>query len=1114
MVAVLVSTFAVLTDATDRHGVPTALGADPGRTRISLVLTSPDAPPGEVVTVVDEALAAVLGVPVVSEVQVSSQMYDVARPGAFPGHVYLDRRDGVADAAVIVDGRWPDAEETAAGTPDDPLPVAAPASGAVRLGVGLGDTWRLAAQGGGTDVVVRVVGLYEVPDPSDGHWSQDLLSGAGYEPNYPVALSGGFLRTEAVGPLVVAAEVADTDAFAVRRMIIRADPDLSGVTAARLPALRAGAGRLADDIGYRLDGLVADVTVSSRLSATLRETATGIVVTRAGTGVAAVLLLVVAVAALLQTARLIAEARSAEHDLMRARGASRGQLFAAVATEAAMLGVVVAALAPPLAVPMVRALGGPPAAALPPDLPDAIRSLPWTAWGAGVLVGVLLVLVSTVPLLRAPSTFVEAAQARGRRARRGSLARLAADLAAVGAAVLGWAQLRAYGGPVVGSGADLAADPLLIAGPALLLLAAVLVGVRVLPLAGHLLERAARRGRGLVVPLAGWDLGRRAHHAGAAVLLLAVAVSAATFGLTQRATWERSQEDQAAFALGAPAVVVDAGRSGAGAGGLDVAGGDPQPVLRDRGTMSGRGGGGGSGGAVVDVVAATSLARAGLHHDRVAREGGADVAALPAAPPTEGAVDLGADAIGVSATVRIEGPALPDGTVLALRLVLEDGAGALSTLDLGLYPLIAAATGSHEVEVSELLPDVRLPVGLEPQASAEALAARAAERVASPRIVGLQTVVVAIDPQLRWEPGLTYDVQVTLADLTVLRPAADVTEVDPADWASELGGDVIGVIREPVDLDTTGWSFVGPGGGGAVDPITPAAGMLWVRQIGLVQFLPDTPSVRSVVAWEPTGAVPTVVTADLVERVSDAPDRGYDLRVGGVVLTTTVVHGVVSHVPSTTGRAAVVADYTTLVRAMVEGGAAGRWLDEWWVDPPDVNAYADALATDGVGRPPAERATTIGSATTALLEHPLGVAVPVVLALLALGGALVAAVGFAVHTAVTVRERDLELAQLRAVGLSRGRLTTAVGLESAILAGLGVTLGVGAGVGVAAVVGRFLVVGAAGDPPLPSVELVVPSTVAWLALGLIALVAALTVTVAAGQRTADPAALLRAGEAR
>lgn len=1109
LVAVLVSTLAVLSDATDRYGVPTALAADPERTRISLTLSSPRAGVADVLEATEAALGGALGLPVTSEVNVTSEMYDVDRGSFVPGYAYLDRRDGVDDAATLVEGTWPDA--SGAATAADPLPVAVPVAGAYAFDLEVGDTWLLSSQDAGSpDLVVRVVGIYDVPDPTATHWSRDRLSARGYDPSFPVPFSMGFLRTEAVGPLVVAPEAAASDVFRVRRIVVRADPDVSGVTAARLPELRAAAAVLEDEVGWRLDEVVGDVAVGSPLAATLRTAATGVVVTRAGTGVATVLLLVVAVAALLQTARLIAEARTAEHDLMRARGASRRQLFAAVAVEAALLGAVVVVLAPPLSGLVARALGGPLAPALPADPRDALRALPWSAWAASGLVAVLLVAVSTVPLLRAPATFVEGQQARGRRARRGSLARLAADVVAVAAAALAWTQLQAYGGPLVGAGSRLAADPVLVVGPALLLLAAVLVGVRVIPLAGALLERAARRGRGLVVPLAGWDVGRRAHHATAAVLLLAIAVSAASFGLTQRATWQRSQVDQADFAVGAPVVVADGGHPGADGTRLAAGGSAPQPVLRERVRVSDRGHDGqsetGFAGDQVDLVAAPGPARAVLDRGRVAREGGRVVAGLQTADPTTGGVDLGEGVLGFSANVRIEGPAAPEVAAVLLRLVLEDGTGVLRTVDLGMHVL---ASGGRPVDV--LLPELRMPVGAEPQASADALARQAAEWALPMRLVGFQAIAVALDPAVRWGDSTPYDVQVTIDDLAVLRPAADVDEVKPEDWAYGVDGDRAGIVRDPLPTPMDSWRYTGSGGS-IYEPLTQERDTLWLRMVGLANVLADEPAISAVVAWEPVEEIPTVVTDEVLRTLPRATARGYLVHVADVTLPV-VVRGSVERIPTTNDAGAIAADYTTLTRAVVQAGGTGHLVDEWWVDAADPEAYLAALP-DAPGRAPADRATTVPGARAALLEHPVGAAVPVVLALLALGGALVAGVGFAVHTAVTVRERDLELAQLRAVGLTRGRLTAAVGLESAILAGLGVALGVAVGVGVATVVGPLLVVGAGGADPVPPVETVVPVQVAWVALGLVGLVAVLTVAVAAAQRTADPAALLRAGEAR
>ena len=1111
LVAAEVATLAVLAGTSERLGVPATLLADAGRTRLTLTIGGLDRPLPEVVAHAERALTETLGVPVTTEVQATSPMYDVARPGKWlPGYAYVDRRDGVEDAAEIVAGTWP----TSWAGGDEPVPVAVPAGGARALGIDLGETWTLEAQrDDGTDVVVRVVGLYDVPAPDDDHWSRDRLGGVGYEPDYPVPFSAGFLTTEAVGPFVVSAEAADAGAFEVRRAVVRADPDLTGVRAGDLPRLRRAVAGLAEEVAFRLEDDAGEVGLGSALSRVLREAATGVVVTRAGVAVATVLLLLVAVAALLQSARLVSEARAAEHDLLRARGASRGQVLAAVTLEAALLGVGVAALAPPIGLLGVRLLGGPLADAVADPLRDplgALRALPGTAWAAGGIVAALLVVVSVVPLLRAPATFVEGQQARGRRGRRGSLARLAADLVAVGAAALGWTQLRAYGGLLVGSGERLAVDPVLAVGPALLLLAAALVGVRVLPLAGAALERLARRGRGLVVPLAGWDVGRRSHHAGAAVLLLTLAIGASTFGLTQRATWQRSQEDQAAFVVGPPVVVEDAHTAAVDARALAVAGADPQPVLRDDARVVRRTadeGGEAVSGMGVELVAAPGPARATLDRGRLADEGGTEVAALPAAPPS-GGVPLGDDVLGLQATVEISGRLLHEATALSLRAILEDEAGALSTVSLGQRTALET-----EEQVAALLPDVRLPVAPESQqASADALAEAVAGRSAL-RLVGVQAFLVATDNALLWAPWESYDLTVEVRDLAVLRPAGDVAAVPAERWASGLTLDAAraGIVADPLEIPAGGWTPIGDAMGGEKTAMLGDGARL--HFIGTVNLLPEAPAIGALVAWEPVEDVPAVLTADLVERLRDATTRGFEIRVSQAAVRA-VVADVVPWIPATSGGSAVAVDHTTLARAVLQRGGLGPFVDEWWVDAADPEAYLAALPPDLDGTPRAARATSIDGAVAASLEHPVRVAVPLVLALLALGAALVAGIGFVVHTAVTVRERDLELAQLRAVGLTRGRLTAALALESGMLAGLGVVLGVGTGAGVAALVGHLLVVAPDGGPPIPPVELVVPPTVGWLAAGIVAVVAALTLAVAAAQRTADPASLLRAGDGR
>ena len=1107
LVATLVATLALVLHLTENRGVGQALASDPERARVTVSLSELDVPVTEASDGVAAAVADVLRAPVELDVQATSELYGVARPGMIDGLAYVDRRDGLESSATLVDGTWPGA--WAGG--DEPVPVAAPVVGAEAFDLEVGDTLVLKDRIGEADVVVRIDGLYEVAYPDRTDWGRDRLGGWAYSDSYPVPGSGGFLSTEAFGPLVASAETVDSGVIQVLRSLLRVAPDLSEMTAADLPALRTAADTMEDEVGFRVDAQVGGADVSVPLRFLLRDTMTGVVVTRAGVAVAAVILLLVAFAALLQTARLVADARNAEHDLMRARGASRAHLVAALVVETGTLGVLVGVAGPVLAPLLLRAPGGPLADGLTGGVLDGVRALPWTAWAAGGVVALMLVAATLVPLLGAPATFVEGQQARGRAPWAGSLARLAADAVVVALAVGAWTQLRAYGGLLVGSGTDLTVDPVLVVGPALLLLAAVLVGVRVLTLVTRLAERGAARGRGVVLPLAGWELGRRPRQAATAVLLLAVALGAATFGLTQSATWETSQRDQAGFAVGAPAVVEDDGMPGTDAGALLAGGARPEPVARGVAHVGQRRPGQadldvGFSGVTTQMLAANGPARDMLDVGRVGAVGGAAVAALPDPGPITGGIDLGEQVVGLEVTVEVQGRNLPVGPAVVLRAVIEDGAGVLSTVDLGMHALEPGSA-----TVAKLLPEVRLPAVPTAQLSADRLAAAASLRSSPLRLVGLQAIV--IDNGVPYDAvGLGYDADIMITELAALRPAEDASAVDPADLVDDMRLDSArtGIVREPIEVPAGRWAVAGDGL--ARESEAPMASPLWVTVIGLTEMLAWRPTMGAVVAWDPVLELPTVVSDALAEHL------GPDVEMIGVKVEGVVVRGVVSdvveHVPTLTDRLAVAVDRTALSRMLVQAGASETLVDEWWVDVPDADAWAAALPADAAGRPLEDRVTTRAGATRELLEHPLRASTPVVLGLLALGGAVVAAVGFAVHTAVSVRGRGLELAQLRAVGLTRGRLTTVLGLEVAVLAGLGVVLGLAAGTGVTGQVTRLLISGADGAPPIPEVLLVPARGLGWIAVVLAVVVGVLATGIAAAQRAANPAALLRAGESR
>jgi predicted lysophospholipase L1 biosynthesis ABC-type transport system permease subunit len=246
-----------------------------------------------------------------------------------------------------------------------------------------------------------------------------------------------------------------------------------------------------------------------------------------------------------------------------------------------------------------------------------------------------------------------------------------------------------------------------------------------------------------------------------------------------------------------------------------------------------------------------------------------------------------------------------------------------------------------------------------------------------------------------------------------------------------------------------------------------------------------------------TGGVPVGIRVDgltpLVPGAAAASDLvGATTSLGGAARAETVV-----------------VDYPRLARSLVEGGASGPLVDEWWIDvPPGTSAaYIDSLSDD-------ERASaTSGDLLGAQLqEAPLRVATQAALWVAVAASAALAAVGFGVQSASSLRARRLELAQLRAIGFSRRRLVGLIAVESVLMSVLGSVFGVGIGVLLALLVAPLVAVSPTGIPPVPSVVVEIPG---WgLVVLVLTVVATLTVVVAVVanvQRFTEPAHLLREG---
>ena len=94
-------------------------------------------------------------------------------------------------------------------------------------------------------------------------------------------------------------------------------------------------------------------------------------------------------------------------------------------------------------------------------------------------------------------------------------------------------------------------DPLLVAAPAIGLLAGAVLALRVLPMLALGIERVTSRGRGLVSSLGARQLARRPLRYTRAALLLMLAMAMGVFAVSYTWTWTASQRDQATFQVGA-----------------------------------------------------------------------------------------------------------------------------------------------------------------------------------------------------------------------------------------------------------------------------------------------------------------------------------------------------------------------------------------------------------------------------------------------------------------------------------------------------------------------------------------------------------------------------------
>ncbi|HEX4058157.1 MAG TPA: FtsX-like permease family protein [Galbitalea sp.] len=1084
--ATTVASLGLLVVATEQAGVRSALSRLPtSQSAVDVDLQQPTGSVAETTSTVSKAIRRVLG----SGIAATSGSRSFTMPnatsvgGAIADVSYFAELAAVRSHVTLLSGTWP---KRTAQSASAIIPVIVPSSGAEAVQLQIGDTFSVQLDVTGDLRTARVVGAYTAADPKAKYWGEDPLHGAGVNRDYPSPANGADTTTE-FGPLLVASGQLDASAVPIDAMQLSFAPKFDKLMVGQLAPLVKRLKSAKSEVPSRLRNEAQQVTFTSTLGSSLSQVVSKLIVTRSAVIVIMLLLLVLAIAALGQAARLFSDAQAGGRALMLARGASRPQVFGLSAIEAAAIGLLTAVLSPVLArfaygllalLPSMRAAG------MPKD-----AGMPSLSWELALAVAFLFVVILVAPLLARPTTFVDGEQDKVRGGWGSGLVRSGVDFGVVViAAVLYW-QLLSYRTPV-GGGETPGIDPVLVAAPVAVLLATGLLSVRLIPAVSRLADRGAARSRGSVFPLAEWGVGRRSRQSSAAVLLLTLAVAVGAFGQSFLATWQQSQVDQASLAVGppvrVPATAASIGRQSAAL--MAGAVGKPQPVIRRSGSVVDASGQDTDN--VTTVLGLTASARRLLATGRNGALGGDKVAKLPVhAEPGDAGIALPGDVRGVQGIVRVEALGAPvPGISINLAALIEDANGLLTTIQLG-----------------------SVPVDGEPHA-VRGLLNSSARGPAPLKFVGFESSVTVGDRSAYGVGNAQANANILLGRLAVLHPTDEPGHyaAEPLTVGRRLPWFAEKIYGAPPTDDPSsgtapsGWQM-------RLTVVIPAE----VSQQGAAYLLED---------WKPIVAVPAVVTSALAKSVGVRLHDSIPLDISGALVEVNIV-GIVQLIPgvadfaalsvaaaSGVGAAAsdgVVVDQAELQRVLVQGGESGVMVDEWWINVPTGRGAAFLTSHPTAARGGVSREVLAQQ----LQGDPLRVATQAALWLSIVAAALLVAMGFAIHTAASMRARRLEFAQLRAIGLSRRALVGVIGAESVILCVIGTVFGIVIGLLLSWLISPLVTLSPDGSPAVPAVAIVVPIVgVALLILEVLVVLACVVLAVAVTQRSTSPAQILRGAE--